>query len=129
MTSCSAKSKGDSVVQMISDEERREFAVKLASEAQSWRNTFPDGVCDLGDVSAVMQDLCAFVGLRGEVMCSEIFQRFADLVDRPTCRNLSDDEDLFECSECGQRMPTFDGCSDWIPVSYCPVCGREVVGE
>ena len=62
-------------------------------------------------------------------MCSEIFQRFADLVDRPTCRNLSDDEDLFECSECGQRMPTFDGCSDWIPVSYCPVCGREVVGE
>ena len=62
------------------------------------------------------------------------FARLAQLVapqqcDRLACRNLSDDEDLFECSECGQKMPTWDGDSDWIPVCYCPVCGCEVVGE
>lgn len=69
---------------MISDEERREIAAQLANEAQTWRDTFPDEACDLGDVSALMQDLCHFAGLRGKVSCGDIFQRFADLIDRPT---------------------------------------------
>lgn len=73
----------------VSDEERREVAAKLSGEAQAWRDTFPDEVCDLGDVSGLMQDLCRFAGFRGEVSCGDIFQRFADLIDRATCRNLA----------------------------------------
>lgn len=68
----------------ISDAERREVAAKLSGEAQAWRDTFPDEVCDLGDVPGLMQDLCHFAGLRGKVPCGDIFQRFADLIDRPT---------------------------------------------
>lgn len=68
----------------VSDEERREVAAKLSGEAQAWRDTFPDEVCDLGDVSCLMQDLCHFAGLRGKVPCGDIFQRFADLIDKPT---------------------------------------------
>ncbi len=69
---------------MISDAERREVAAKLSGEAQAWRDTFPDEVCDLGDVSALMQDLCHFAGLSGRVSCGDIFQRFADLIDGST---------------------------------------------
>lgn len=79
---------------MISDEERREIAAQLANEAQTWRGTFPDEACDLGDVSALMQDLCHFAGLRGKVSCGDIFQRFADLIDRPTCHNASGHQDM-----------------------------------
>lgn len=67
----------------FTNDERREVAAKLSGEAQEWRDTFPDEVCDLGDVSALMQDLCHFAGLRGKVSCGDIFQRFADLIDRP----------------------------------------------
>lgn len=71
---------------MISDTERREVAAKLSGEAQAWSDTFPDEVCDLGDVSALMQDLCHFAGLSGKVSCGDIFQRFADLIDRPKAK-------------------------------------------
>lgn len=52
---------------MISDAERREVAAKFSGEAQAWRDTFPDEVCDLGDMPGAMQDLGHFVGLRGKV--------------------------------------------------------------
>lgn len=110
---------------MISNEGRREVAAKLASEAKAWRDTFPNGVCELGDVSAVMQDLCEFAGLRGEVMCSEIFQRFSDLIDRPTTYVDVNEHGRACCANCG--------CDDWCLADdnahFCPQCGAEVVDE
>ncbi|WP_449133773.1 hypothetical protein [Senegalimassilia sp.] len=112
---------------MISNEERREVAAKLASEAKAWRDTFPNGVCELGDVSAVMQDLCEFAGLRGEVMCSEIFQRFSDIIDRPTAKQEHNGA-YWRCAHCGaftrKDAVVVDGLGV-VPLRCCGNCGRE----
>lgn len=53
--------------------------------------------------------------------------RLADLVDRPTCRNVGGEEGAsgehrgFSCSACG-----YAGCL--AEPSFCPGCGAEVVG-
>lgn len=110
---------------MISDKERREVAARLAREAQAWSDTFPDEICDL----------CVFVGLRGKVTCGCIFLRFAELIDRPTCRNVYDEtecgccENGFECSECGNRVEDIEHYRITGTFNYCPKCGREVVRE
>lgn len=114
---------------MISGEERREVAENLSDAAQAWRDTFPDEACDLGDVSALMQDLCHFAGLRGKVLCGDIFQRFAGLIDRETCRNLATKPaDELLCSECGEHVDIayLDSADDYH-ARYCPNCGAEVV--
>ena len=111
---------------MISDTERREVAAKLSGEAQAWRDTFPDEVCDLGDVSCLMQDLCHFAGLRGKVSCGDIFQRFADLIDRPKAKREGAD-DYWRCKHCGafNRKDAVTDCCGVIPSRCCGNCGRE----
>lgn len=62
-------------------------------------------------------------------------QSLADLIDRPTCRNLSGFEDMFECSECRCKAELIcEVCNEHgepfsVPLmpSYCPVCGARVV--
>lgn len=111
---------------MISDEERREVAAKLSGEAQAWRDIFPDEVCDLGDVSALMQDLCHFAGFRGEVSCGDIFQRFADLIDMPKAKR-EDAGNYWRCGHCGafSRKDAVTDCCGVIPSRCCGNCGRE----
>ena len=109
----------------VSDEERSRVAANLSGEAQAWRDTFPDEVCDLGDVPSLMQDLCHFAGLSGKVSCGDIFQRFADLIDRPTCRKVipNEMEGYVFCSKCGAEIGEYS-----VP-NYCPNCGAEVVDD
>lgn len=118
---------------MISDEERSRVAANLASEAQAWRDTFPDEVCDLGDVPALMQDLCHFAGLRGKVSCGGIFQRFADLIDRPTCTvSMGVTGHVGVCMRCGAMIETraaVFNAIEALPTRYCPNCGAELAGE
>lgn len=111
---------------MISDTERREVAAKLSGEAQTWRDTFPDEVCDLGDVSALMQDLCHFAGLSGKVSCGDIFQRFADLIDMPKAKR-EDAGNYWRCGHCGafSRKDAVTDCFGVIPSRCCGNCGRE----
>ena len=110
---------------MISDPERREVAAKLASEAKAWSEKFPDAVFDLGDISAVMQDLCEFAGLRGKVTIVDIFQRFAELIDRPMTHVDVNKHGRAYCANCG--------CDDWCLADdnahFCPQCGAEVVND
>lgn len=130
---------------MISNAERREVAAKLSGEAQAWRDTFLDEACDLGDMPAAMQDLGHFAGLRGKVLYSDFFQRFADLIARPTCELVEvwDDERMehyLDCTAChfgrlsielddvGMR---FNSRALWASVDYtslthCPYCGADV---
>lgn len=118
----------------ISDEKRREVAARLAREAQAWRGTFPNSECADINAAAIMQDLCVFVGLGRNALCSEVFQRLADLIDRPTCRNIGDDY-MFKCSECGAEFEpvTVNGNEYgevfYTPLKplYCSACGAEVV--
>lgn len=111
---------------MTSDKERREVAAKLSGEAQAWRDTFPDEVCDLGDVSALMQDLCHFAGLSGKVSCGDIFQRFADLIDMPKAKR-EDAGNYWRCGHCGafSRKDAVTDCCGVIPSRCCGNCGRK----
>lgn len=96
---------------VISNIARREIAQKFYMEAQAWRYTLPDDVCDLGDASAVMQDMCYFVGLQGNVLYCDIFQRFAELIDPTVCEDSGDEE---RAAKCGKH-------SDGIDVSKCVI--------
>lgn len=114
---------------MIDDSERREVAARLAREAQTWRETFPDSECDFSDAAAMMQDLCVFIGLERNALCSEVFQRLADLIEPPTCKNLATHlVDELVCSACGERVDIayIDKDDDYC-VRYCPGCGAKVV--
>lgn len=60
---------------------------------------------------------------------------FADLIDRPTCRNTSGYRDVFLCSECGVKLELIAGAGNGhggvfhVPFQpiYCPSCGAEVI--
>lgn len=67
----------------------------------------------------------------------EFHDRLADLIDCPTCRNVSGYQDVFECSECGCRVElTAEVCNEYgepfhmpfMPL-FCPGCGAEVVDD
>ena len=114
---------------MIDDSERCEVARQLAREAQTWRETFPDSECDFSDAAAMMQDLCVFIGLERDALCSEVFQRLADLINPPTCKNLATHlVDELVCSACGERVDiAYLDSEDDYRVRYCPGCGAKVV--
>lgn len=121
---------------MISNDERREIAARLMSEACVWKETFPESECEFSDAAAMMQDLCVFVGLERNALCSEVFKRLAELIEpeqERTCRMTKKSPEFvlagwWECSECG---PVYPPCNDKIAVwalQKCPRCGAEVVG-
>lgn len=57
----------------------------------------------------------------------------ADLIDRPTCRNVYDENEMgscingFECSECGNVVEDYEGYRVNGEFNYCSKCGAEVV--
>lgn len=118
---------------MTNDNERCEIAEKFLREVKAWNDTFPDEVYDLGNAPALMQDLCHFVGFHGMVLYSDIFQRFADLID-PTCK-----VDSIEPIEYGEFNETVGyvfnlTCGHKIvqlyadmPPTYCSKCGARVM--
>lgn len=62
-----------------------------------------------------------------------VLRGIADLIDRPTCRNVYDESKAgacangFECSECGNVV---EDCEGWLvngTFNYCSECGAEVV--
>lgn len=53
----------------------------------------------------------------------------ANLIDRPTCKNIADpyDGSFFECSKCGERWEFSCGSPADNHLGFCPRCGAEVV--
>ena len=102
---------------MSSNEECREIAKKLRYVAND----------DLGGLSLQMN--LAAITKAEDGSWRGVMRRLADLIDVPSCHNVSDDEELFECSECGFEMPTWDGDGGWMAFYYCPYCGCEVVDK
>lgn len=111
---------------MISDEERREVARKLRSLDENI-----DGVplmCTKQEHNAM-----ALRAIRAVVGKGDIFHLLADLIDRPTCRNVYDENEMgscingFECSECGNMVEDYEGYRVSGEFNYCSKCGREVV--
>ena len=119
-------------------EERCNVAELMRGEAADFRKLSEehDGAwtVDLGDVPAIFQDVTHYAGLDVVVRADAIFNRLADLIDRPTCRNIGDDY-MFKCSECGAEFEpvTVNGNEYgevfYIPLKplYCSACGAEVM--
>lgn len=63
----------------------------------------------------------------------ERISKLVDLIDRPTCRNVYDENEMgscingFECSECGNTVEDCEGYCVNGEFNYCSKCGREVV--
>lgn len=114
---------------VINDDERRKIAANLREPKES--------------LLAYADD--ELIRLRREVGCAprqDLYERIADLIDRPKCRDLVEHgpdpfvpgklmtDGFFYCSACG-----WDGCL-WEYVGfgdmtacealYCPKCGKEI---
>ena len=121
---------------MISDQERREVAKRLRVLDATITNRdtleqavdkFMKAVCGdipFSPIRYSVRNLCGLAGI------------LADLIDRPTCRNVSGCQDVFECSECRCRVELItEFCNDYgepfnvlLMPSFCPNCGAEVTG-
>ena len=104
---------------VINDDERRKVAAKLREPKES---LWPYADDEL-------------IRLRREVGCvprQDLYERIADLVDRPTCHLVLTDTEthgnakvrIYECSECGRTCEEIYG-----KYERCPHCGAEVVAD
>ena len=113
---------------MISDKERRRAVAELR-EASTGAYRHVDAL----DVIAGSVGV-EVAGKFSHEVENETYAALADLIDRPTCRNVHDGRE-FECSECGMQwhlLDRADALEEWAHVrrpKYCPSCGAEVVGE
>lgn len=114
---------------MISDEERREVARNLREIEE---RTLLD-VAD-GELLDLLAEAVGLDGYEGEHFEGGLLYCLADLIDRPTCRNIGDDY-MFKCSECGAEFePVTVNGNEYGEVFYttlkplyCSACGAEVV--
>lgn len=109
---------------MVSNEKRREVARKLRSLDESI-----DGVplmCTKQEHNAM-----APRAIRAVVGKGDIFHLLAELIDRPTCKNVADPYDggLFECSKCGEIWELTYGDLAENHLRFCPRCGAGVVSD
>ena len=133
---------------MITDNERHEVAQKLRELDMS--DIEVDG-CIIDSPKYVglllMRMLDAACDYRdglhhfpGFFSAQAVVELFADLIDRPTARNIADfDRESFKCSRCGYRVLSIDGAPDAaklvapeggvIDFGYCPNCDAEVVDD
>lgn len=61
----------------------------------------------------------------------ETYAALAELIDRPTCKNVADpyDGSYFECSRCGEKWELTCGSPADNHLNYCPDCGAKVVSN
>ena len=112
---------------MISDEERRRVAKALREPSELLNIRVP--IYEALDMPPdVAETLVSSEGV--EHNNRRLLNRLADLMDRPTCRNLSPKPaDVLLCSECGEHVDIayVESCEDYH-AKHCPNCGAEVVG-
>ena len=53
----------------------------------------------------------------------EVLDSLADLIDRPTCHLIEDEDGYTACSECGCTALCLRDAT------YCPACGRVIVND
>ena len=109
---------------MISDTERREVARNLREIEERTLLDVTDG--ELLDLLAVA---VGFDRCGSKNFDDGLFERIAELVDRPTCKNSEYlyDGSFFECSKCGERWELTCGSPADNNLNFCPRCGAEVV--
>lgn len=117
---------------MTSDKKRREVAKRLRVEADYWRDCRGDDDIFYVPCRDFMESLIEAFGFDDMRMhVYEAFDKLADLIDRPMCRNLAmKPADEFLCSKCGEHVDIayIDNCDDYH-AKYCPNCGARVVDD
>ena len=103
----------------ISDADRREMAATMRAISVSGLRTLT-----LGE----MLNSILTRGAPRPTTEMAILASLADLIDRPTCRNLSPKPaDVLLCSECGEHVDiAYVETCDEYHAKYCPNCGAEV---
>lgn len=106
----------------ISDKERRRAAAELR-EASTGAYRHVDALDVIAGSIGV-----EVAGKFGHEVERETYATLADLIDRPTCRNLAmKPADEFLCSECGEHVDiAYMENADDYHARYCPHCGAEV---
>lgn len=105
----------------VSGKQCRDIAAKLRYTAND----------DLGGLS--LQKNLAAITKAEDGSWRGVMRRLADLIDRPTCRNVYDETEEgackngFKCSECGELVEDYEGYRITGTFNCCPKCGREVV--
>lgn len=116
---------------MISDEKRRRAVAELREASTgAYRHV------DVLDVIAnsIGVDIVGKFYYEAE---KEIYAALADLIDRPTCKNVSGYQDTFKCSGCGYKTGLIaEVCNEHgesfhmpLMLSRCPNCGAAVTEE
>ena len=105
-------------------DERREVTRKLREI--EWR-TMPE-LTD-GEILDLLARSVGFYQCGSSDFDEGLLGRIADLIDRPTCKNLATHlVDELVCSACGERVDiAYLDSEDDYRVRYCPGCGAEVV--
>lgn len=127
---------------MISDRERRGVAEELRLMCECEIPTVD--MYALLDETDRDHQACAIAlygavgfAMNGAPSVRQAILRLADLIDRPTCRNVSGHRDEFECSECRCKVESLtEYCNErgeifhvpFMP-EYCPGCSAEVVKD
>ena len=120
---------------MPTNEERRAIASAMREEAQKWDRVNPEGwFYSVYYIDTILQDLVRFAGIDGSVKTSELFSRFADLIEPEpeiTCEFDSQACGKRRCKRCGAfvSVDSVWDCSGCIPAKYCPNCGAKAVEE
>ena len=114
---------------MATSDERRDVAAKLRALAHD-----NQGLLGAVRMRRVMDEGTRILGTVGLPDCAHVLTRCADLIDIPTCRNVSGYQDVFECSECRCKVELIsEVCNEhgepfstpFMP-SFCPRCGAKV---
>ena len=110
---------------MISDTERREVAARLR-ESRDFISGLKGGATPQNAFDTFERILECIDYEHGN-----LFDRLADLIDRPTCKNLATHlVDELVCSACGERVDiAYLDSEDDYHVRYCSGCGAEVVED
>lgn len=95
---------------MVTDEERREAIENLRCLSYMNRVRYKEEFYELLDETVMEPDT-------GYHEMNDVFERIADLIDRPTCHLIEDEDGRTACSECGCTALYL------LDATYCPDCG------
>lgn len=121
---------------MISDKERRRIANELreAASAKGKRSGSMERM--LSKMLGIAKQDRGVFGQPVDVAATwrDVYRSLADLIDRPTCRNIYAEtekvggcENGFKCSECGNMVEDYEGYRISGEFNFCSKCGAEVI--